>query len=333
MSLRSRIASALAFLSLLGSGTAQLPPQNPSQFDVLGFIQSATLNDPNDVLSGGTITVNNQLIIVPANTILQMPATALTWQQVFAMAPAPWGPTQSGLAMNDNPPPAQRFEAGVVGNRVGDTYIAGLVFLAQHSLQGSVGYINFIDYDTGFFRVGGHMNDPNSGQRVKINDPIGRFGRAWSPDERFTIDEGNPTVRSETGYPMGIPRSRNDPLCPQSNRPIDAASRTGFAMIFTMPPPQFVTANSPNPNVMAPMEVGDYVSYSGILCDDAQGSFIAAFAVTVNVGIFTAPGTNPAYMATDVLLLGVGGVKMPTLTVTANAAMNEPCASSHRMPE
>src|SRR5690349_6875807 len=90
------LTAALLFLLVFvmtGFLRAQAPPQDPSQFDMTGFIQSATLdaNCINDPLCGGTITVNNQVIRVPRNTILQMPAAALTWQQLFAMAPAPYG--------------------------------------------------------------------------------------------------------------------------------------------------------------------------------------------------------------------------------------------------
>src|SRR5574342_91326 len=123
ITLRSLLAATLVLAQLWlagGVGAQALPPQDPSQFDVTGFIQAATLDNPLDPLSGGTITVNNQLIIVPKNTILQMPAAALTWQEVFAQAPAPYGPTQTGLAMNDVPEPLMTYEAQVVGNRVGD---------------------------------------------------------------------------------------------------------------------------------------------------------------------------------------------------------------------
>lgn len=298
---------------------AQALPSTPSQFDMTGFIQAATLNpgcayDPK--LCGGTITVNNQLITVPDNTVLQMPATALAWQQVFAQAPAPYTGSQSGLAMNDVPNPLLAHEVHVVGNRVGNQYIAGLLFLGEQSLQSSQGFINFIDYSTGEFRVGGTIGNANSGQRVKVNDPIGKFGRAWSPDVRFTIDENNPTVRTGTGFPMCVPRSVGaDPLCPQSNRPTDATSPSGFSMIFTMPPPG--PGAIPDATLMAPIEVGDYVTYSGILVRDpvpATSTYIAAYQLIDNVGIFTAPGTEPSYVAIDVAILGVGGTTQAGLT-------------------
>ncbi|HSB79259.1 MAG TPA: hypothetical protein VLM91_10740 [Candidatus Methylomirabilis sp.] len=314
-----------------GVGAQVAPPSNPSQFDVTGFIQAATL-DPTcatNVLCGGTITVNNQLITVPANTILQMPALALTWQQVFAQAPAAYlALGQSGLAMKDGnlatggtvPPPLRTYEVHVQGNRVGNTYIAGLMFLAQSSLMSGQGFINAIDLTTGMFEVGGTVGVAGTGQRVMINDPAGKFGRASDPtviDARFTIDENNPTVRSETGYPMCIPRSAADALCPQANRPLDPTTPSGFAMVFTYPAVANVVAGSTDPRLMAPFEVGDYVSYSGILVNDpapATTTYVAAYQVIANVGLFTAPGDVLAYVATDVMLLGTGGQTVAGLT-------------------
>src|SRR5512146_30175 len=77
----------LALLMATGAFAATPPP---AQFDVEGFIQDATLDTtgaictPTDpLLAGGTITINGQKIIVPCNTILQLPATSMTWAQLF----------------------------------------------------------------------------------------------------------------------------------------------------------------------------------------------------------------------------------------------------------
>ena len=242
LGLRQLFRMFLLVLAMLGTGLAQaqLPLQSVgSPFDMVGFLQSATL-DPGDSLSGGTLRVNGHTVIVPRNTIMQMPAFALTWQQLFTMAPAPYGPFQTGLAMMDSPPPLTTYEVHVQGNRIGDRYIAGLIFISQHSLQSGQGFINYMDYANGELRVGGVIGDPSTGTRLRINDPSGRFAPAYTLDPRFTIDTDNPTIRTETGYPMGFPHFdpaiQNDPLIPQTNRPINPA--TGFPQtIFTMPPP------------------------------------------------------------------------------------------------
>ncbi len=333
----TRAAVALTLIASAGIARSQTaPPSNPSQFDITGVLQTATLDatcgagtaQPTPPayptapaaawqVCGGTITVNNQVITVPKYTLLQMPAAALTWFDVFYLAPAPYGSglatPATGLAVNDVPAPLVKYEVHVIGNRVvdatGDRYIAGLLFLSQRSLQSGSGFINSIDYTTGEFRVGG--TSPTTGQRVKINDPLGKFGRAWTPDVRFTIDENNPTIRSETGFPMCLPRTdpagaSPDPLCPARNRP-DVASGATFRQV-NFPAVANVVSVGPDPRLMAPFAVGDYVTYSGALLNDTAGlPYVAAYQVIANVGLFTYPGDALVYVATDVMLLGVGG--------------------------
>src|SRR3954470_4698849 len=150
---------------------AHLPRPATTLFEMTGFIQEATLDDPADPFSGGTLTMNNHLIVIPKYTIFQMPATSLTWAELFKNAPAPWGPTKTGLALSDKPD--YTFEVTVQGNRVidgaSDHYVAALVFISNLAAQAHQGFIKSIDYTTGEFTVGG--------SRVRLNDPIGRFGR------------------------------------------------------------------------------------------------------------------------------------------------------------
>ena len=313
------MATALVVAALWSGAPlrAQLPLPASTIFEMTGFVQQATLDNPSDPFSGGTLTVNNHLIVVPRYTIFQMPATSLTWTELFTQAPGPWGPTQTGLALSDVPKPAFTFEVTVQGNRVieqdTDRYIAGLLFVSNLSVQAHQGFISAIDYDAGEFVVGG--------SRVRLNDPIGRFGRVMTHDKRFTIDEDNPTVKSETGYPMCLPRTRvdqgvDDPLCPQGNRP---AGKTIFTMLTPAAP---TAAERQNPALRtavldpwraAPFQVGDYVTVRGPIVKDAAGQYISAYAVDANVGIFTQPGTQPSYVSVDVVLMGTGPVNDPTL--------------------
>ena len=304
---------------------AQLPLPPATIFEMTGFIQSATLDNPADPFSGGTLTMNNHVVIIPRYTIFQMPATALTWTELFQQAPAPYGlgsgaggAAQSGLALGDVPAPTFTFEVTVQGNRVidsatgADRYIAGLVFISNLSLQAHQGFISAIDYSAGELIVGG--------ARVRLNDPIGRFGRVMTHDTRFTIDEDNPTVKSETGYPMCIPRTdpavADDPLCPRGNRP------AGQKIITMGTPAAPTAAERQNPALRtatldpwraAPFQVGDYVTVRGPIVRDAAGQYISAYAVDANVGIFTTAGTLPAYVAIDVLLMGTGPIDDVTL--------------------
>ncbi|GAB3661304.1 hypothetical protein [Ramlibacter alkalitolerans] len=299
-------------------------PMVPSQFDITGFIQEATLDTTGAIcqpasprLAGGTVTVNGHRIIIPCNTILQMPAFTLTWADLFQrdnpLVPADIAPAgQTGLALNDRIAPVPgatvpatqpglltaatpqtpyngalpSYEIHVVGNIVSQRYIAGLVFLSQQQLNAGQGVISCIDYATGELQVGGTPTDPTVAPfgcpmppppgvtRVRINDAIGRYGKAHAAiggcggradcveeagfDPRFTPDTDNPTIHASTGFPMCIPRvnpfdaGHVDPECPQSNRPIAPNCRsfpaetgitpfpapsTGYCMTYMMDAP------------------------------------------------------------------------------------------------
>ncbi|MFI3184703.1 MAG: hypothetical protein QX198_01845 [Methylococcaceae bacterium] len=195
------------------------PPAVPTQFDVTGHIQSASIDpyvctdsgariDPR--LWGGRVTVNGVDIIIPCNTLLQMPATTMTWAELFdpALTPAETASGTSGLALDDKvlapgsivgsqpgslPLPA--YEIHIQGNIVNDTvtgtnqHIAGLVFVSQQSLNVGQGYIKSIDYTSGELCVATGL--PTTGlqgqtianpeclspdARIRINDATGRFG-------------------------------------------------------------------------------------------------------------------------------------------------------------
>ena len=181
-------------------------PIVPTAFDITGFIQEATLDVSNAIctptdprLAGGTVTVNGQRVIIPCNTVLQMPAYTTSFADLFK----PGGPTaaditpnqQTGLALTDligpvsgaTVPASQpglltmpipgsasttaatryngslpSYEIHLVGNVVNGQYIAGLVFISQQSLNAGQGVISCIDYNTGEMQVGGQPVDPST---------------------------------------------------------------------------------------------------------------------------------------------------------------------------
>ncbi|MGB7621026.1 MAG: hypothetical protein WBN92_01635 [Terriglobia bacterium] len=329
----------LAMMVFTGTIVAQ-GPISPTQFDITGFLQEATVTTPGDAHSGGTLKVNGHAVTVPRETIVVLPANQLTWQELFAQAPAPYTNAATGMAMSDLPTPLTQYEVEVVGNRVGDTYIAGLIYISQQTLNSGAGFINFIDYTLGEMRVGGIINDPNcaqggtaasnplcSGARLRINDPTGKFGRANTPDQRFTLDPDNPTVMSGTGYPACLPRTdpagaAPDALCPEGQRPKDLTGAYVGKFFTNAPVAAPGVTPMPDPNIQAPFEVGDYITFAGTLVTDnaaaptagpwpangTSGTYISAHTITSNVAIFTAAGTNPSYVMTDTFILGTGGL-------------------------
>ncbi|HEX7487767.1 MAG TPA: hypothetical protein VF341_02585, partial [Anaeromyxobacteraceae bacterium] len=67
---RLAVALAVALATASPARAQTAPPVLSTQFDMTGFLQSATL-DSTDVLSGGTLTVNGQVVIVPRNAVVQ----------------------------------------------------------------------------------------------------------------------------------------------------------------------------------------------------------------------------------------------------------------------
>jgi cytochrome c peroxidase len=306
--------------------------RNIHAFTAIGFVQQATVSGASCPALprrrwGGTAVVNGISIIIPCNTILQMPANTLTWAEMLPASLGGVGTSTTSLLL---PPQAGTVtypstELRVEGNIVDGRYIAGLVFVSQQSLNTATGYITGFDNANGVIFVGDKAGGPAQ-VRLQLNDPAGRFSKGQSPDGRFSVDDANPTVRSITGYPMCVPRSAtaNDPLCPQRNRPLaasgcrtlrDAGVTLPIGRDLLPPPtdavycPAFVMGNpataaptAPTSTQQAPFAVGDQITWSGTLMKgDGKGpngsDTVSVHTLIANVGIFTQPGTLPVYLA------------------------------------
>lgn len=305
-------------------------------------------------VTGGWVEVNNNVIRVPQNTVVIFPNTLLTWEEAFELNPNTHQTDpvfQTGLAMSDTVRFPGTYQVNVQGNIVNGQYIAGLVFIFQDPANFTQGYIEKFDYANGVMWV--------NGMRVQINDPAltftvpnqdgtplldgsgnpvvmtkGRYSVGKSADPRFAVDQNNPTVTSETGYPMCIPVTApgayngelgtagvvdpylggaDDPQCPEINRPRDPISGTALQPIFTMnqvgDPATVENPFPQDPLLEMPFEVGDFVNIIGTLEMDDQGPFITATDVqALTVGAYTWPNTDPAYIIEEVVIQGTGGV-------------------------
>lgn len=226
--IRFALATAIALAPV--SAFAQIA----HQFTLVGPIEAFTVDDMTDPLSPAKLTVHGVEAVLPANLIIQMPARYLTAKDIVDLNPLAPG-VNSGLAVADSPAPLASYEATVVGNIVGQTYVAGLVWISQHSLATGAGFIRAIAPD-GEIQV---VADPSPGApaqpvaRVRINDPDGVYAPADpNADERFMVDEANPTIHAGTGYPMCVPQAALPAECPAANRPLgaDGMPLTTFVM-------------------------------------------------------------------------------------------------------
>ena len=311
----------LFILFLLPLLSLPLRAEIAHQFLLTGHIEAFTVTDPTDPLSAGTMTVHGVEVVLPRNLIVQMPARYLTPADIIALNPLAAG-VNSGLALADSPKPESAYEASIAGNIVGEKYIAGLVWISQHSLAEGAGFIQGIDAD-GTIRVVANPDPAAPAQpvtRVRINDPDGVYAPPDpTADPRFMVDGENPTVLAGTGYPMCVAHAAAPGECPATNRPAGADGRplTTFVMGGADLPgspagaPTIPACPGCDPTKQAPLAVGDYILFSGTLARDATGLYLSAHTVEANVGIYTAPGTDPAYVFIEGSLIGTQGPLVP----------------------
>ncbi len=336
-------------------------------FNIIGYIQSFKLCDPdyngvpcnkNDPRTAATIKVNGITVIIPENLKIIMPGTYLTAQDIFKGSKGTAAgqlEQQSGLALEDQHPPGKTFipfTAEISGNIAKidpnvpaskTEYIAGLVNISQGVLQTSAGYIRDINYAKGELLVTPNISNSTNQVRVQLNDPplvndpplpgsqFGRFSKGskdTKDDNRFMVDQGNPTVHAMTGYPVCIPTSATgDPRCPTSNRMKDdngnLVRRYTIGSKLAENPNGIPVATSPlcttcDSKFMVPLVAGDYVILSGIWIDDVDAAtnttgYISAYSLEANLGIYTSPGENPAYIAIEESHWGSGGIPFDNL--------------------
>ncbi|RDW64721.1 hypothetical protein BP6252_10372 [Coleophoma cylindrospora] len=272
----------IAFTLLLSLVWAQVP-YDPTPFDVTGNINGITLDATGELLAGGTITVDGLVITVPKNLMVTLPSITVAWSELFN---------------NGVPNLPGTFEAHIQGNRINNQFIAGIIYISQNAAQAVQGFITAIDLTTGHFTLNGApatAASPNgAGQNCVINDPVGRFGRPYTANPLWTSDPDNPSIHTQHGMPMCIPRSTTeDPLCPTKNRPLDAAGKP--INIFTFKDPATITATDPDARLGVPLLVGDYVTVSGTYINGV----LEIYSLNANLQFLTAPGTKPAYVSVE----------------------------------
>jgi hypothetical protein len=273
----------------------------------IGEIQSITVENPTDIWSKGTIVVGGEIITIPRNLLIDLPANRLTLQQLFMLGQAPANCVlagETGLAKGDlcNTTGAGGI-ATIAANRTnGGNIIAGDVFI-QKGIEFIGGQITFIDFTNGYFRVNGNLNDANTGTMVRINDPGARHTKQQgpgcvtgsldncSPDVRFTLDPDNYTNVFSTGYPWCIPSTLPRPFTGLPGVPAGTAQAAADGTGDVLCPTTNRTINNGNPvddsRRFAPLQVGDSITAEGNFERVNGVRFLSAHSTTVSRALTT----------------------------------------------
>ncbi|WAK00232.1 putative Ig domain-containing protein [Methylobacter sp. YRD-M1] len=323
------LLTAAPLISVSLPAAAALPTV-PVLANVSGEIEKLTLSDPTDPWSGGTIVVGGQVVIIPRNLLLDLPANRMTLKQLFDQAPASCvSAGESGLAKSDacNASKTGGFATIAANRSVSGNAIAGDVFF-EKGREAVTGVVTHINYTDGYFRLNGDPSNPDTGVMVRLNDPDGRHtvqqgagcidgNPNCSPDPRFTLDGDNYTNVFTTGYPFCIPSTitRNFPGLPQLPD-VQAGQAAGPTQANAdgsgdlLCPTTNRTVNNGQPvddsRRFAPIMIGDSITAEGNFETINGVHFLSAHSTAVATALSTKPG-QPDYLFLDEVEMDVGG--------------------------
>jgi hypothetical protein len=331
--IRTCMQVALGLLLAAGLNAARAQAANPpGSFALIGHIERFTLDTPGLQTSAAHVTVRGIDVLLPANLIITMTGGYLTAEQLFRGRDfkSPSVPPRSGLALAEMtdadmacPPPPfappgakcplPAGEIELAGNIIDGQYRAGIARISQGGLHIGSGFIRSIDKVTGFFTVGADVAGGTTA-RLRFNDPDGIYGPRPAlglVDQRFALDPGNSPVHARTGYPVCIEDSARPGLCPAGNRATDATAANYR---------RFTCGNAPagntepvlpgcKPHLPIPLREGDYVNYVGMLDKDATGYFVSLHGLEAELGVYTSPGVDPAYVFVEEAIQGTLGAR------------------------
>ncbi|KAK0744253.1 hypothetical protein B0T18DRAFT_470350 [Schizothecium vesticola] len=203
----------------------------------------------------------------------------------------------------------------VAGNIVDGIPLAAQIIVTEFAMETNQGYIDQTNFD-GTIAI-------RNGPTIRINDPNAVFSAGFSLPF-MVADDKSPSISSFSGFPMCVPRSANDTLCPSSNRPLVPGSNAP-RRIF----------QAPDALIMAPFLPGDFIVYRGF----RQGNQLICFEIVAwNVQITTQGA--PTYVRVEETLVGIytpntlgevaetrfiGYVSDPSVTVSIVAIDIDPC--------
>jgi len=221
-SVQRRLLNALALISAVAWAPQALA--QAINAPIVGEIQEINIdvtgNGITNHWSGGNIVVGGQIVTLPANLLIDLPANRVTLAELYSQAPAACQALgETGLAKGDK---CNTTGMGGIATLHGNRTFAGNIIAGDAFIEKGVelvtGAVTYVNYADGYFRLNGDpTNAATTGVMVRLNDPDSRHtiqrgaGCAagstvnCSPDPRFTLDGDNYTNVFSTGYPLCIP--------------------------------------------------------------------------------------------------------------------------------
>jgi len=299
-------------------------PGAPVAASISGEIEFLTLDSATDPWSGGTIVVGGQIVILPKNLLLDLPANRMTLTQLFAQAPAACqnglnGTGESGLAKADT---CNLSGAGgiatIAANKTSNGNVIAGDVLIEKGVESVTGVVTYISYTDGYVRLAGEPGSATTGVMVRLNDPTSRHtvqtgagcagGPNCSADPRFTLDADNYTAVFGSGYPVCIPSTVSRTFVDV----LGLGTTTAQAALDGSGDVLCPLANRSNPvndsRLFAPIVLGDPLTAEGNFETINGVHFLSAHTLMVDLGLTTkAEAGQPDYIFIDEAFIDAPG--------------------------
>ena len=320
-------------------------------FDATGIIQNATVDGSG---CSGSVTVDNKNIIIPCGLIVQMPANTLKWAD-FVAGPVPAleitlvGNKVGGTYIAALAFISQELLHSLSGTitsidySTGELMVDGITRVQINDPLGRFGRKTIADArfsvddqnPTIHAGTGYPMCVPRTRVDLGSDDPLcPQKNRPLAADgcRNFQATGFFPPVSGELTAPVtgqkycsqyvmrALPGAKVYPTG-SVIKDIAATLNTPFVQLVR-------SGNDADPSQQAPFEVGDFITYSGTVMGTTPtptsigGTFISAHTIEANVGIFTQPGTQPAYVAIGGFGIGTADPTLAAVTGVAQETTN-----------
>ncbi|NJD62241.1 MAG: hypothetical protein FIA93_05920, partial [Deltaproteobacteria bacterium] len=308
--IRPKWGIRFAAVLLIAAGWIPMAEAAPVNANAGGEIERFTLDNTADPWSGAKMQVGGVVVILPRNLLMDLPANRLSPKQFFDQAPAECVALgESGVAKGDacNRSGVGGFATITANRNDAGNIIAGDV-LIHKGVADVLGVVTYIDYNDGYFRIGGAVGDPSTGTMVRLNDPRARHtiqrglgcagGPNCSADPRFALDPDNYTNAFATGYPYCIPstveRTFTQILAGETVTRSQAAADGSGDYLCPLPnnPVNFLTDPADDSRRFGALRIGDSVSVQGNLetiagADGRVATFVSAHSSIIEKPIQT----------------------------------------------